>query len=61
MTHFQGKLVLDEDNIPCVKMQLSPQNPTLYDIPLSELLEEFVDKEIYMEVFRVETRAEVLD
>ncbi len=45
-----GKLVLDDDGEISVKMRLSPHNPNLEDIPLKELLEDFLDKKIAMEI-----------
>ncbi|MBD3350898.1 MAG: hypothetical protein GF364_05370 [Candidatus Lokiarchaeota archaeon] len=58
MTQFNGKLVLDEDGLLCVKMHISPMNPELYDIPLQELLEDLINKDIFMEVFATQKRWE---
>jgi hypothetical protein len=50
MAKFSGTLTLDEDGVISVKMQIAPQNPELYDIPLEEVLEDFIGKRVSMEV-----------
>ncbi|MFX0103518.1 MAG: sulfatase [Candidatus Hodarchaeota archaeon] len=39
----KGILNLDEDGLVALKMQLSPNNPMLYNIPAIEFLEEFLE------------------
>ncbi len=56
MTYISGKLVLDQDKKICINMQLTPANPELVDIPLEELLEEYMGKNVYIEVLPVELR-----
>lgn len=58
MTFLTGKLTKDEDGDLCLKMQISPQNPNFYDIPLEELLEDFMDKNISFEIFETVPRWE---
>ena len=60
LTKISGKLLTDEDGNLCVKMQISPQNPNLYDIPLEEVLEDYLNREVHIEVFPVELREGVL-
>ena len=50
-----GTLTMDEDGLACIKMQISPQNPVLYDVPLSELLEDHVGKRVKIEIMPVGT------
>ncbi len=56
MTYISGKLVLDQDNKICINMQLTTANPELVDIPLEELLEEYMGKNVFIEVLPVELR-----
>ncbi len=56
MTNISGKLVMDQDKKICINMQLTPANPELVDIPLEELLEEYVGKNVFIEVLPVELR-----
>lgn len=48
-----GKLTLDEGGEACIKMQIAPENPTVYDIPLSELLEDHVGKRVKIEIMPI--------
>ena len=36
-----------------MKVQISPQNPELIDVPLEELLEDYLNKEVAIEIFKV--------
>jgi len=36
-----------------MKIQISPQNPELIDVPLEELLEDYLNKEVAIEIFKV--------
>nr|MDO8084319.1 hypothetical protein [Candidatus Sigynarchaeum springense] len=56
MTYISGKLVMDKDKKFCINMQLTPANPELVDIPLEELLEEYLGKNVFIEVLPVELR-----
>ncbi len=56
MTRIVGILTQDEDGTICLKTQLSPNNPEIYDVPLSELLEEFMDKKVVIEVLQVQEK-----
>jgi hypothetical protein len=47
---------MDEDGQLCLRTQLSPQNPELVDIPLPDLLEEFIDHPVFLSVAAYETR-----
>lgn len=46
---------MDEDGLACIKMQISPQNPEVYDVPLSELLEDYIGKRVKIEIMSVGT------
>ncbi len=46
--------MIDEEGIMTLKTQLSPQNPDLFEIPLEELLEEFIGKRVALEVVKTE-------
>nr|MDO8111687.1 hypothetical protein [Candidatus Sigynarchaeota archaeon] len=56
MPTISGKLIIDKDNKLCVKTQISPQNPTLYDVPLEELFESYIDKDVHVDIWPVEIR-----
>jgi hypothetical protein len=53
MTRAVGILTKDEDGQLCVKGQLSPANPELYDIPLEEIFEEFIGKKVVIDIVRI--------
>lgn len=57
MTRIVGILTQDEDGMLCLKTKLSPNNPEIYDVPLSELLEEFMDKKVVIEILPVQENA----
>ena len=48
-----GKLTIDEDEGLCIKMKLTPQNPDMYDIPLEEILEDYIGKEVRVDILEV--------
>lgn len=54
--NFVGKLVIDEDGALSLKMRLTPENPELYDIPLTELLEDFIGKDVTMDFLQLVPR-----
>jgi hypothetical protein len=56
MTTITGQLLMDADQKISVKIPLSPANPELVDVPLEELLEEFVGKQVHIEILPVEPR-----
>lgn len=58
MTRIVGILTQDEDGTLCLKTQLSPNNPEIYDVPLSELFEEFMDKKVVIDILPVQMKAE---
>ncbi|MFX0098865.1 MAG: glycoside hydrolase family 172 protein [Candidatus Hodarchaeota archaeon] len=45
-----GEASIDEDGLLCLNIHLSRDNPELYEVPLVELLEFFVDKEVNVEI-----------
>lgn len=53
-----GTLSLDSDKRICLKTYLTRDNPILYDIPLSEILEYFINKEIVIELISDVTNTE---
>jgi hypothetical protein len=48
--NVSGKTCVDEDGLACIEMQIARDNPELYQIPLAELLEEFVHKPATVEL-----------
>nr|MDO8111331.1 DUF2961 domain-containing protein [Candidatus Sigynarchaeota archaeon] len=46
----KGTLLLDEEGLVCVEMQITRENPILYKIPLADILEDFIHKEVTMEI-----------
>ncbi|GAB4315426.1 MAG: hypothetical protein Kow0069_17290 [Promethearchaeota archaeon] len=48
-----GTLARDDEGQLALRMRISPQNPQLYDVPLSELLEDFEGKLVRLEVWPV--------
>jgi hypothetical protein len=56
MTTITGQLLMDADQKISVKIPLSPANPELVDVPLEELLEEYVGKQVHIEILPVEPR-----
>lgn len=50
-----GTLAIDEEGLICVEMQISPDNPALYKIPIAEILESFMHKSVTVEVQADET------
>ena len=57
MARFRGILEKDDDGQLCIKMTLGSQSSMIEDIPLEELLEEFMGKNIIMDVFALSNRA----
>ena len=58
MARIVGILTQDEEGTICLKTQLSPNNPELYDVPISELFEEFMDKKVVIEILPVQGKNE---
>lgn len=56
MPMLMGKLVIDEEGKLCLKTTLGPGNPVLYDVPLEELLEDDIGKDMHIEIWPVESR-----
>jgi hypothetical protein len=56
MVTITGKLVFNEDKKVSINMQLSPANPEMVDIPLEELIEEFIGKSVHIDILPVEPR-----
>lgn len=52
----RGKFVLDEEGGAAMEMQLTPQNPKKEKIPLAEIFEEFLDKEIIIDIYSLSKR-----
>ncbi len=49
----EGMLVSSEDSSACIKMPLSASNPVEYNIPISDILEEFLDKTVVLKIHDV--------
>ncbi|MEX2682147.1 MAG: sulfatase-like hydrolase/transferase [Candidatus Sigynarchaeota archaeon] len=47
---IEGTILIDDDGVVCMKAQFSPQNPALFDVPIQELVEFALDKEIVLQV-----------
>jgi hypothetical protein len=56
MTTITGQLLMGADQKISIKIPLSPANPELVDVPLEELLEEYVGKQVHIEILPVESR-----
>ena len=54
MPYFAGKLTKDENDQIYLTIPLSKKNPTLTEIPLTELLEDLFDKEVMLDIWPVE-------
>jgi beta-galactosidase/beta-glucuronidase len=44
-SEFTGECVIDEDGLLCIKKQIVDTNPNLYEIPLGEIIDEFLDQD----------------
>ncbi|MHA1679530.1 MAG: glycosyl hydrolase 2 galactose-binding domain-containing protein [Promethearchaeota archaeon] len=42
---FEGRCIIDEDGLFCIKQQIAPSNPIMYDVPVVELLEEYLGED----------------
>lgn len=58
MPRLTGKLLVDAEGALCLEMQLTPENPTLYEIPLKEVLEEYLGQKVAVDVLPVRPREE---
>lgn len=58
MARFTGELLQAEDGQLSVKMPISAMNPELFEIPLEEILEDFINKRVRIEVLPLESRWE---
>ncbi|MBN2151898.1 MAG: sulfatase-like hydrolase/transferase [Candidatus Lokiarchaeota archaeon] len=47
---IEGTIVIDGGGVACLKTQLTPQNPDLFDVPIHELVEFALDKEVLLQV-----------
>ena len=45
---------MDDEGKLCMKTTISPGNPELYDVPLEELLEDYVGKTVHLEIWPAE-------
>ncbi|MHA1681963.1 MAG: sulfatase-like hydrolase/transferase [Promethearchaeota archaeon] len=54
LVSITGELTWSEDEGTCMKVQLSPENPLLYDIPLTEFVDFLLDKQAVIEIEGVE-------
>jgi hypothetical protein len=50
MATFSGKLLRDSNGVLCLKLEQYALNDDLMSVPLEELLEEFVDKDVVFEI-----------
>ena len=55
---LKGELVVMDGQL-CMKMQLSPQNPTLYEIPLEDLMEDLIGKRVQIETFELKNLEDI--
>ena len=46
----KGILTTDENEGYCLKMQITPDNPNLYNVPISELIEEFLGITLHLTI-----------
>jgi len=51
--HLSGKLLKNNEGEYCIKMQISPENPEIYDVPLSEFLDPLLNQNIIFDVLPV--------
>ena len=58
MAKFIGKMVLDKDGFLAIKMQIASENPEIYEIPLNELIENFLNIRVKIEIIEIEKRWE---
>ncbi len=45
-----GKVCVDENGLACIETQITRDNPNLYQIPLADILEEFLHKPVEVEL-----------
>ncbi len=50
MATFSGKLLHDSNGVLCLKLDQYALNDDLMSVPLEELLEEFVDQDVVLEI-----------
>ena len=55
----KGLLKLDDDGLVALRMQLSPSNPELYDIPAVEFLEEYIDVPVELTIAGTSRRGRI--
>ena len=58
MMKLKGELVLLDGEL-CMKVQFTPDNPSLYEIPLGDLLEDFVGKRVNIDILEVKNLDEI--
>lgn len=47
---ISGEYSVQEDLGPCVKTSLSPRNPQMFDIPIAEIFEDFLEKTLHLHI-----------
>ncbi|MHA1792550.1 MAG: glycoside hydrolase family 172 protein [Promethearchaeota archaeon] len=47
----KGILSIDDGGTPCLKMHFSPRNPEIYDVPLAEIVDFFIAKQVTVKVW----------
>ena len=50
MATFSGKLLRDSNGVLCLKLEQYVLNDDYMSVPLEELLEEFVDQDVVLEI-----------
>jgi hypothetical protein len=48
--YLSGKLLKNSDGEYCIEMQISAENPELYEIPLSEFLDPLLNQNVSLDV-----------
>jgi hypothetical protein len=56
--YLSGKLLKNLDGEYCIEMQISPENPQFYEIPLSEFLDPLLNQNVSMDVEQLVRRWE---
>jgi len=61
MPSFKGVLKKDSNGNLCLKIRISPENPEEYEIPFEELLEEFINKRVKIDIMQLTSKLEDLN
>ena len=56
MVNFTGKLYINEDGELCIFGQIAKGNPTRYELPLTEIWESYLEKEVSIDIYELEQR-----